>query len=311
MEKQNIHLFQSKDLEVMCTRPFFGYRCDFTPNNCTECPIMRFMYEDLITNVLTEDSAAKLKKLVEDSQAFSGKYDGEKSLPPEVWNAVYAIRDAFYQCFRLFYTKDSKEEECYQRFVKWFGKHGQIAALPVGRFCVKQAMEKISAGKWLLMDPGDLYHEHPAIEEFSGTYIPTAFDNAETGMQYVIEYLTRQAYKIHPAFTEKNCTVAIRMTDKSATFQTIELYLVPAPDMIKNRIVWLPTEKECSPVNARVFTGWKPTDEEFAALILLMQQAGRSLVQVDDYTESTYRALYLEKVRELQPDIEFDLNISD
>ena len=311
MEKQNINLFQSKDLEVFCTRPFFGYRCDLTPNNCTECPIMRFMYEDLITNVLTEDSAAKLKKLVDDSQAFSGKYDGDRSLPPEVWNAVWAIRDAFNQCFKLFCTNDSKEEECYQRFVKWFGKHGQIHGLPVGRFCVKEAIEKISVGKWLLIEPGDREQEYPAIEEFSGTYIPTVFDNAETGMQYVIEYLTKQAHIIHPAFTEKNCKIAIQMTDKSATFQAIELYLVPTPEMIKERIVWLPPEKKGSFSSARVFTGWKPTDIELSELVLLMQKSGRSLVQVHDITASTYRAHYLEKVRDLQPDIEFDLNISD
>lgn len=313
MEKQNIKIDRCEGLEVYCTRPFFGYNCNNTPNNCTECPLMRFMYKDLTDNVLTDEPAAELKNLVEDSQAFSGKFDGHTDaqgpLPQEVWTAIYAIRSAYYQC--IIHTENitsEEKEECYQRFVRWFGEHGKIDGMPAGRFCVRKALNEIYAGKWLVMDPNDKRHEwwrYPAVEEHSGTYVPVAFDDAADGIRYIIDYLFDTACKIHPAFNKKNCTVAIVQTDKDSVYQRMQLYLTPAGDMVTKHCVWLPDDGRGIEYPGKRYTGWYPSKEEFSELMSKMHKVSGVLEKVHEHTASTYRARYLRKVKEKQPNIEF------
>lgn len=98
MEKINVDFHDYKEMEFYCPRNDFGYNCNYTPNNCTECPITRASYHILTTDILAEESANKLKKLADESQAFSGKYDGSTALPPDVWDAIYAIREVYYWC---------------------------------------------------------------------------------------------------------------------------------------------------------------------------------------------------------------------
>ena len=95
MEKKNIQISSHFEREGVCASNTFGYYCDNTPNNCTECPVMRFLYHDLITNILSDESATQLTGLVNGCQLFSGKYDGATELPEEVWTAIHAIRHAF------------------------------------------------------------------------------------------------------------------------------------------------------------------------------------------------------------------------
>lgn len=116
MEK--INLCDATGFEVYCTRNDFNYDCNDTPNNCTECPIMRFHCHDLIYNLLTEESAAVLAERVKSTGIFSGKYNGANQLPSEIWSLIYDMRMTYFHALRQGNSVEFRYE-CINRFCAW------------------------------------------------------------------------------------------------------------------------------------------------------------------------------------------------
>lgn len=308
MEKIKIEIDRCDGLEVYCLRNAFGYCCDNTPKNCTECPLMHFLYHDLTNNTLADESAAELKELVETSRAFSGEYDGCDNLPQEVWAAIYAIRKAFYNWDHatdksaLFYNPES---ETYKRFIEWFGQNGTVNGMPVGRFVVRTALQEIYTGKWMVMDPSNKHNEYPDIQDYSGTYVPVTFDDAADGIRYATDALLKMAKKTHPAFIEENCHVAITHSFETE-FPYIRLFLTLNEERAAKRLVWVPNDEDKWTYNEKSFTGLRLSNEDdFYDFVRKMHQVSVVLLKVHESTASTYRARYMEKVKEKQPGIQF------
>lgn len=294
MEKVKIKIDKCEGMEVYCLRNSFGYDCENTPNNCTECPLMHFLYHDLTTNTLADESAAELTALVEKSGAFSGEYDGCNELPPEVWAAIYAIRKAFFDWDHatdgsaFFYEPES---DLHKRFLAWFGKHGTIQGLPVGRFAVKTALNEIYTGRWLVMEPGS--KEQPAIEEYSGTFKPVVFDDAADGIRYFSDILLKKAKNSHKlydcGFYEPSISVSISPADQH--FQRIMLRVEPHMDAVLRN----------APMSF----------EDRNDFVSLRNKLFCCMEKVDDLTASTFRNRYLNRVAERQPGILFEANPND
>lgn len=179
LSKGNYNIETLNDTEVYCLRDMFYYDCKNTPHNCTECPVMRFMYHDLINRILDKPSANKLKELIEENKVFAGKYDGAKNLPQNVWSAIYNIRRAYSRADGGDDSEQRKQgfttPEIRSRFRQWFAQNGVYkGAMTAGDAVVKIANETICDGNWILVSPsGDL-----VLQEESGLLLPICDSDA-------------------------------------------------------------------------------------------------------------------------------------
>ena len=217
MERKNVYIERIEDREEYCARDDFGYNCQNTPHNCTECPVMRFLYYDLTNNVLADESVAKLKRMVEESEVFSGKYDNAKSLY-DVWPVIYAIRKAYYDCFVLRGCLPAGAiDACRQRFMKWIAEHGTYQGVPAGEAIVKIALHEIFAGQWLARDAFN--RDKVLLIEDSGIYKPAVFSDAGDGIRHLSNVIKREFKKI--TANKYGCLVCVdfqedRLSGKSA-----------------------------------------------------------------------------------------------
>ena len=269
-------------LEVYCARDYFGYNCKHTPHNCTECPVMRFLYHDLTNRVLDCDSAADLIKLVEENEVFTGKFDGAQSLPLEVWQAIYTIRKVFFDCAR----EDIPECEGYsskerrQYFPAWVNEHGTYKGLSTGEAILKIAFHDIFEGRWFVFKKD--YNDEPVLEEDSGILKPAVFDDAADGIQYITDLINNDLEQ-DPAISEIDYVIGIsHITTPSKLFRRFHLFAMP---------------------NGLYFSYFPENIRE--RKMKQLENLSYSLYKIDAEYASDYRNRYLNSVKERFPTIQY------
>lgn len=281
-----IKLSDATGLEVYCTRPDFNYDCNITPNNCTECQLMRFHCHDLIHNTLTTEDAAVLSERVEQTGIFSGKYDGADNLPHEIWSLIHDIRQTYYDAWRRQRNDQYFLESANERFHQWFAKHGFYKGRKAGRAALYITLNEIYAGRWIVLDRNGT-GGYPILQEDSGFYIPMLYDDAGDGIAYLTQLMKNEMEAL--GLNPDDCGFKLRHHQLAYdhSFQTIRL---------TGSYSFYPDPLSASESRRRRFA----EQEEKANTVEYC------LYKIDPQWASTYRSRYLDKLIERMPDIKLE-----